>query len=592
MNSCISKWLAIVIGSFAFANASVVYDKAVSFYKSGQYDSTISVVRGFLKTNGKDPETEKLIPLYNEALLRKGDYSSVLKLFSIYRQKYSSSSYMPRMWYQKGIADTKLKNFSDAVYDFSAALNEGVNGTLELQVISNVELLCENLSVEKLSSIDYIKYEPKIQEIVRYFEIEKLISVGQFGKAQTQAGAFLENFPHSKYESKVKDLVLKAKDQERSSIQVGILAPLSGDAADIGKRVVQGAQLAFELSCASGQLIKPVIYDTKGSMMENARRTKELIEVDKVPVILGPVLSQDAVVSASMVMGKNTVMLTPTATEDGIAELGDNIFQMNVSIGTLGRKIAAYAMDNLNMKEFAILAPQNEYGITLANSFKEELKKKNITVVAEEFFEEGGNDFSVQFSHLRSALLQKHFEKVAAEKGLTYKGKVTRADSIKYADSTLTVGGLFIPAEAEDVVMLAPQVAFNRIKTQILGSNGWQSKKVIQDGSTYVQGAMISATIEPDQNSKGWVDFKKSFKTRYNNEPDRISALGYDAANLIINAVRESGSANPSRIASGLSKIRGYQGLSGIISFSQAIRGSNIESTIMKITPNGFIRVQ
>lgn len=593
MNISISKLLIIVIAYFTFTDASMVYDKAVSFYKSGQYDSTISVIRRFLKTNGKDPETEVLIPLYNEALLRKGDYSTVLKLFPIYRQKFSNSSYMSRMWYQKGIANTKQKNYSDAIYDFSAALNGGVNGVLEKKVIRNVELLCENLTVEQILSLDYIKCEHKIQETLRYFEITKLISAGQFGKVQTLAGAFLESFPHSKYESIVKNIVIKAKDQERSSIQIGILAPLSGDAAEIGKRVVQGAQLAFELSgTSSRQSINPVIYDTKGNMMENARRTKELIEVDKVSLILGPVLSQDAIVSASMVMGKNTVMLTPTATEDGIAELGDYIFQMNVSIGTLGRKIAAYAMDNLNMKEFAILAPQNEYGITLANSFKEELKKKNITVVAEEFFEEGGNDFSVQFNHLRSVLLQKHFEKIAAEKGLTYKGKVTKADSIKYADSTLTVGGLFIPAEADDVVMLAPQVAFNRIKTQILGSNGWQSKKVIKDGSTYVQGAMISATIEPDQSSQAWINFKKSFKTRFNYEPDRITALGYDAANLIINAVRESGGGNSSRIASALSKIRGYQGLSGVVSFSQANGGSNTESTIMKITANGFVRVQ
>jgi ABC-type branched-subunit amino acid transport system substrate-binding protein len=341
-----------------------------------------------------------------------------------------------------------------------------------------------------------------------------------------------------------------------------------------------------------GRLIKPVIYDTKGSMMENARRTKDLINVDKVPMILGPVLSQDAIVSASMTMGKNTLMLSPTATEDGIADLGENIFQMNVSIGTLGRKIAAYAMDNLNMKEFAILAPQTEYGTALAKSFKDELKKKNINVIAEEYFEEGGNHFSAQFAQLRHVLLLKHFEKIAAEKGLAVKKKITRADSIKYADSTLSVGGLFIPAEADDVVMLAPQVAFNRIRTQILGSNGWQSKKVIQDGSTYVQGAMISATIEPDQNSKQWIDFKKSFKTRFGYEADRVAALGYDAANLIVKAVKESGGDNSEKIADALYKVHGYQGLSGIISFDRSNSGSNTESAILKVTANGFVRVQ
>ncbi len=593
MNLFVVRSFFIVISCLSFASASAVYDKAAAFYKAGQYDSTISVIREFLKSNGKNPETENLVPLINETYIRKGDYVSVQKLFSMFNQKFPSSKYMPRMWYLKGIADAKQKKYSDAVLSFSSALDGGLNGTLESQAIASVEMICNSLSSDELGILSNGKVTPKILETVSYYKIVKLIGVGLFSRAQVQADSFKIRYSRSKYEYAIKDLINKAKEQEKSSIQVGLLAPLSGDAAEVGKRVVHGAQLAFELNNGQfGRLIKPIVYDTKGSMMENARRTKELINIDKVPMILGPVLSQDAIVSASMIMGKNTLMLSPTATEDGIADLGENIFQMNVSIGTLGRKIAAYAMDNLNMKEFAILAPQTEYGIALAKSFKDELKKKNIDVVAEEYFEEGGNDFSAQFSQLRHALLLRHFEKTAAEKGLAVKKKITRADSIKYSDSTLSVGGLFIPAEAEDVVMLAPQVAFNRIRTQILGSNGWQSKKVLQDGSTYVQGTMISATVEPDQNSKQWVDFKKAFKTRFGYEADRIAALGYDAANLIVKAIKESGSDNSEKIADALYKVHGYQGLSGIISFDRSNSGSNTESAIMKVTANGFVRVQ
>jgi len=575
-------------------DASVVFDRAVAFYKAGQYDSTIAVVKSFLKTNGKDTENEVLVPLICEALARKNDNASVQRLFTMFRQKYPSSNYMSRMWYLKGIADAKLKKYSDAVVDFTAAVDGGLSSTLETQVINNVELLGANLKADELSLLLSDNANPKIKEIISYFEIVKLVAIGQFGKAQVQADTFKTVFPRSRFESSVRDMVSRAKEQERTSMQVGMLAPLSGDAAEVGKRVVDGAQLAFELySGQSGQMIKPVICDTKGSMMENARKTKELIEVHKVPVILGPVLSQDAIVTAGMVSGKNTTMLTPTATEEGISQLGDNVYQMNVSIGTLARKIASYAMANLNMKEFAILAPATEYGITMANSFKDELKKKNIEVVAEEYFEEGANDFSAQFGQLRNKLLRRYFERMSAERGTTFKGTVSRGDSLKYLDTTLTVNGLFIPAETDDVVMLAPQVAFNRIKAQILGSNGWQSKKVLQDGSTYVQGALISATIETDQTVNEWVEFKKTFKSRYNYEPDRINALGYDAANLIVNAVRGVGNENSSRIADALQKVQGYQGLAGMVSFDRANNdGANTEAVILKITANGFVRVQ
>src|SRR5690554_3140341 len=122
-------------------------------------------------------------------------------------------------------------------------------------------------------------------------------------------------------------------------------------------------------------------------------------------------------------------------------------------------------------------------------------------VVAEEYFEEGANDFGPQFMRLRSKLLYRHLEKVALDRGQDFKGKISRSDSLKYIDSTLSVGGLFIPADVEDVVMLAPQAIFHRIRTQMLGSNGWHNQKTIQDGRQYVRNTIISTSFDINQSS-------------------------------------------------------------------------------------------
>jgi ABC-type branched-subunit amino acid transport system substrate-binding protein len=585
---------AIVFLCFAAnSRASITYDKAVAHYKAGRYDSTIFVIKDFLRLKGKDPEAEKLVPLINEAYVRKNDYASARRLFTMYRQKYSNSAFMPRMWYLEGVCNAKQSYFVDAIVAFSNAQNGGVSGSLDSLIIAGTESMCNQMSTDEFTKVLESDINSQIGEIVRYYEIVKLTSMGQYGKAQIQADAFRSSYPRSKYDVSVKETVTNAKKEEKSTVQVGILAPVSGEQADIGKNVVQGIQLAIDMNNSVGnQAIKSILLDTKGSMIENARQTKEFLSVHKVPVIIGPVLSQNAIVSAAAVMEKNAVMLTPTATEDGIADLGSNIFQMNVSIGTLGRKVASYAIQNLNMKEFAILAPKTEYGMILANSFKEELKKQNAELVSEIYFEEGANDYTAQFAELRTKLLKRYLEKQAIEKGTEFKGRISKADSIRYTDTTLAVSGLFIPAEADDIVMLAPQVNFNRIKTQILGSNGWQSKKVIQDGGSYVQGAVISANVETDLNSAEWQDFKIKYRQRYNSDPDRICALGYDAANLIINAIKAAGgSDSKEKIIDALLKVKGYRGLSGTISFDQG-NGANSEAAILKITANGFVRVQ
>jgi ABC-type branched-subunit amino acid transport system substrate-binding protein len=46
-----------------------------------------------------------------------------------------------------------------------------------------------------------------------------------------------------------------------------------------------------------------------------------MIHSHKVPAIIGPVLSANAAVAAAMLIDRDIVMVTPTATDDGIARL-------------------------------------------------------------------------------------------------------------------------------------------------------------------------------------------------------------------------------------------------------------------------------
>jgi branched-chain amino acid transport system substrate-binding protein len=101
---------------------------------------------------------------------------------------------------------------------------------------------------------------------------------------------------------------------------------------------------------------------------------------------------------------------------------------------------------------------------------------------------------------------------------------------------------------------------------------------------------MFSASFEPDQTQSNWIEFRKAFKARFNSEADKISAMGYDAASLVLKAIETAGD-DPEKIAAALSNIHGYNGLSSTISFSPE-SGTNTEAVIMKVTQKGFVRVQ
>jgi ABC-type branched-subunit amino acid transport system substrate-binding protein len=594
--------------SFGADEAAEVSAKAQAYYKANKYDSTIVVLRNYLKTRGSDNSSQELVPLLMEALVRKGDCDFSRRLFQIYEKKFPTSPFMPRLWRIEGACLIRQKSYDMALLAFTNALNGGVNAAVDSLIGADVQRLCEKtLTTDELSALSArTDLHAHIDEPLKYYDLFKLFQAGRTAAARKKSADFLKKYPHSQHAASVKDILDKSTNLQKGVLSIGVLAPLSGNVADVGKQVVQGIQLAVDRMTASSDMkIKLVICDTRANMLETARKTQELISEHHVSVILGPVLSQDAIVAASILVGKDVVMITPTATDDGIAALGPNIFQMNIPLGVLGAKIAKYAMDNLNIHDFAIISPTSEYGAALSKVFRDEVEKKGGEIVNEQVFDEGTHDFKDQLEKLREELKLRKQQRTLVEKSLegeeqpelkNNKRIDPKADKRAAAlpvDSTLQVGGLFIPAESEDVTMIAPQVMFHRVHAQLLGSASWQNSKTIIDGKEYVNNALFSTNYQTGDGDKEWVDFKASYKARYNVEPERIAALGFDAAALVLQAIKDDGGAgaSASQLSQSLSSVKNYKGASGPISFDPALR-VNTEAEIMKIKDKQFIRVQ
>jgi ABC-type branched-subunit amino acid transport system substrate-binding protein len=594
-----------ILAAFCAAKAAPLDDpqalfrKATDYYKQSRFDSCSAAIRTFLKTHGNDNAAEYLVPLLIESSIRENDYALGGRLFQIYLKRFPASAFMPRLWYFDGIFLAKNENYNAALAAFSNALSGGVGDGLDTLSLANVQKICEKvLTADELDAlIPRSDLHPRIVEVLAYFEIVKLFDGGQLVRAREKAERYLKTYERAPHAASVKEYLNRAGDQQRGQVQIGLLIPLSGYDADIGKQIVTGAQLAFDsYAAASGAKLNLVMCDTRGNMIETAKKTKELLNEHHVPIILGPVLSQNAVVAASILMEKDVVMLSPTANDDGIAEMGPNIFQMNVTLGTLGAKIARYAMDNLNIRDFAIIGPSTDYASALASGFRKEVEKSGREIVLEENYDEGTKDFKVQFDNLKTKLVMRKQQRTAVEKSLAGDAQPspkTDPKLVAAADSGYEIGGIFLPAESEDVVMLAPQVAYHRIKTQLLGSTGWHNQKTIVDGKEYVNNALFSSNLQAGlPETKEWQDFRALYRSRFGSDPDRVAALGYDAAALISVALKEAGSsASASQIQQALASIKNYKGASGPISFDPEKR-INTEASIIKIKDKQFIRVQ
>jgi ABC-type branched-subunit amino acid transport system substrate-binding protein len=603
---CFVIGLPLSAAAASAEDPAFVLQRAKNFYKAAKHDSTIAIIRGFLRTHGEDKSSQEMVPLLMESLLRKGDFPFSRRLFQIYIKRYSASPFLPRLWYLEGVSLVKEKEYDNAFLAFTNAINGGVSFTLDSLIRTGVQRLSDKaLTGDECSALAARNdLHPSLQEIVRCYDIVKLNQIGKTSGIRLKASEYLKKFPRSPYLYLIKDVLDRTDKQQKGSIEIGVLAPLSGPEAEIGKQITQGIQLAVDrMGMFFDFRIQIVMCDTRGNMLETARKVQELIYEHHLSAIIGPVLSQNAIVAASMLIGKEIVMITPTATDDGIAALGTNIFQMNVPLGVLGARIARYAMDNCMIRDFVIFSPLNGYGAALSKGFRDEVEKRGAEIVDEQTYEEGTRDFREQFEKLRQKLNARKQERTALEKSLAGesqkepKRQTAMKNEKRYIppeDTTLLVGGFFVPAEYEDVVMIAPQLLFHRIRAQLLGSTGWYNPKTIIDGKEYVADALISNNFQAgNDNDREWVDFKTVYKSRYSGDPERIAALGYDAAMLVLQAVKDKGGekAAAAQIAQALSLVKGFKGASGLISFDPVGR-VNTEAAIMKIKDKQFIRVQ
>ncbi len=577
-----------VVSSLIAQDAREVLSRAQWHYRAGRYNSTIVVIRDFMIAYGKDPGVEYLVPLAMEAFVRKGDFAPMISLYDLFHDKFPVSAYMPRVSYLYGYSQARQGFFPRALAAYSAALGGGVSGDLDSLIMASVAVIRRDAPALNIAPDERAALHPRIRAALAG---DPGFGPDRSAPDKEESVALVESVSPSPVEAND----VGAADEGSVDAFIGLLVPLTGDDADVGRRILQGVELAIENHNA-GQRTRFTLRtrDTKGSLIETARKTKELLGGNRMPAIIGPVLSPTATVAAGMLIGKETVMLTPTATDDGIASLSPNIFQMNITLGVLARSVARYAFENLNIHEFVIVAPRTAIGGAMSAAFREEVMKNGGTIYDEESYEEGGSDYTPLFVNLRKKLIIRTLDRRAKERGGDYRPvrSLSWADSARFADSTVSTGAIFLPSDAEDVATLAPQIAFNRIKAQLLGSSGWRSPKTTVDENQYIRDAIISTPFEPDGSWREWHSFANDYAARFHEEPDRVAALGFDAGTLVAAAIDSAG-APPmaSRIRDILSKVRRFEGASGYISFDPKDR-TNTEAAILKLTPGGFVRVQ
>jgi branched-chain amino acid transport system substrate-binding protein len=328
-----------------------------------------------------------------------------------------------------------------------------------------------------------------------------------------------------------------------SAIKVGLVVPLTGDVKTFGESTRNGAMLAFDEVNAGGGIngrkIQVMASDDKNDPTEAANAGAKLIDMDQVVAIVGSVSSKCSAPLSDKCQASGIVMITPTSTNPKITVGEDGrrkplIFRACFIDPFQGTVAARFALGDLKTRTGAVLFDVgNDYSKGLADFFKAAFEQGGGRVLAFESYAKDDVDFS--------ALLTK----------------------VKSAGPDV----LFLPDYYNKVGLIAKQARQLGVKAILLGGDGWDSDEMLKIAGDAIYGGCFTNHYSPDDPRPEVQKWVSKYQAKYGKRPDALATLGYDAALLLIEALRRAPGAKSEEIRAALQAISGYQCVSGSITF-------------------------
>ncbi len=546
------------------------------FAAKGDYNKTVLELRHITKRFEGDP-------LYNEArfqLVRSysklGEYDLSEKLAEeLLREKISSYREAET---QSIMGDNLLgkDNAVDALSRYMSALKEKPDKKLTGRIKTKVEdIIVRRLSLEQLETLKekYRSVYPSgyiLYALTRsYYETNDMI------KARKSLKEFLRYYSgHPYYEEGMKIHQRFTEMEVVNRYAVGCLLPLTGKFANYGNMALESIILASGVfNPESSTPIKLIVKDSKSNQETAREAVIELFTEDRVIGIIGPMGSTTALEAAKEAQKLGLPILTLTQ-RDGITETGDYVFRNFLTTVIQIKALVKYSIQNLGMTSFAILYPEDNYGIEMMNIFWNEVLLLGGEIRGVEVYSTKKTDFGDEIKLLT---------------GLNFQEEGSEEEESK---PVINFDALFIPDSYKRVSMIAPQLAFYDVTgIQLLGTNAWNSPELLKMDTEYLEGAIFVDGFFSNSYYPAVRDFIDHFYVAYGREPTDMEALVYDAASIVAGILRDNNIEVRNDLRDKMLEIKNYPGITGKTSF---LKSGDVQKSIyvLMVRDNEIIQIK
>ncbi|HET9581619.1 MAG TPA: penicillin-binding protein activator [Gemmatimonadota bacterium] len=501
-----------------------------------------------------------------------GDYEGALEDFTVIVERYAASEssalalyWQARSFYQLGRDSLAIPGFerylalapgmpnrehavlllANSRYgtgDFDAALNAALDVGNAPDALRPGFLSLAGDLVDKLSRAQVIRGAqldpPRDWMAPFYLQAARWSAADQNRRQAQQFADKVLDFPGLPADVRGEATAIRSGSEVALRPRIGVLMPGEGRFADVGEEVQRGVALALEEinrdRTNAYELVSRVTITDADSTVAMVRA---LARGEGVQAILGPITSEFALPAGEAAREEGVALISPTATDARMLDIGPNVLTVNALDGAIGYTIGTYAATNLGRRRFAILAVDNPYGRIQADAFAQAVQAAGGGIVARHTYAPA----TTQFTELL--------------------GEIVRSGT----------DALFIATKSpNEALRILNQVAFFQLGSLMpLGTDAWNDASFSSQGRGFVRG-YFADTFSRDPRVTRWQAFADAYTARYGEEPENlIPGWGYDAAHLAIRPfVQQNAATGATALAA-----EPYRGASALFRFTpQGIR--------------------
>ena len=296
-------------------------------------------------------------------------------------------------------------------------------------------------------------------------------------------------------------------------LKIGFSGPLTGDYAQYGNGVKNGAQLAIdEINAAggiNGMKLELNAQDDEADPEKAVNAYNTLVGWG-MQLSLGTVTSGACIAFQGEASSENMFLLTPSATAVEAID-GDNAFRVCFSDPNQGVASADYIADNKVAEKVAVIyESSNAYSSGIYEKFAAQAKVKNLNVVeVQSFTSDTKTDFSAQIQAIKSS----------------------GADLV------------FLPIYYSEAQLILTQAKAAGLNVKFFGCDGLDGILTIPNFDTSLcEGVMLLTPFAADATDKYTINFVTKYKGAYGVETmNQFAADAYDAIYIIKAAIEKAG---------------------------------------------------